>query len=342
MKKLISALLMAAVVPAVANSNYYNFVRQNQLPGNGQSATVIWDMPVVPVGMGISPLSLDSAGSMFQLWTIESASARSFLLDQKLVSTYLPIASITVTTLDPYPRAVRTRVDKPFTVTTKVQGLVPPKNNQKEQSSVLFSRYLGNYPADAPVLNPADVVAGTPFSSAYISANGETTLNFPASQLTIPNVIKATGEEHFTVNVLPGQGWPLTQIASASVQVWPIATGSISGIASGDQLRFQLPQIELILNDLYPRSDTYLLLFKGTTINGQAGTVVASFPLNSETSQSRVVRVPPLDSRIATDGTYTLALVSDTVYGRELLCNSVSFSVRRTLNINAMQTTFSD
>ncbi len=49
-----------------------------------------------------------------------------------------------------------------------------------------------------------------------------------------------------------------------------------------------------------------------------------------------MVNVSGLGSKITRNGTYSLALVSDTVYGRELL-NSVTFTVNRTLEVNAMQ-----
>jgi hypothetical protein len=128
-----------------------------------------------------------------------------------------------------------------------------------------------------------------------------------------------------------------SEIASAMVQVWPVASGQIKGISNGDKLRFQSPQVELLLNDLYPRSDTYLLLFEGTQYNGVDGTIVKAYPHDRETSSSQVLSVSELESKLTKDGDYTLVLVSETVFGREMLCDPVTFSIRRSIEVNAMQ-----
>jgi hypothetical protein len=341
MKTIVSLLLLGAVHASAAEKSYINFVRQIQQQA-GQNTGVMWDMPVAPVGEGPSPLSLDKDAAVFQLWTIEQSAVKDYLLDQKIVATYLPTSHITVTTLDPYPRAVRTRVDKPFSVTVNITGLVVRGNPSREQSSVLLKRCVGNYPVDHPLLDPAVVMASTPYSSRYLNTNGDTVLDFPASALTAADPTKASGEEFFSVHILPDQGYPLTQIASAHVQVWPVASGAIRGIAQGDRLRFQLPQIELLLNDLYPTSKTYLLLYEGDRVSPSEPVVVTSYPTERESSESRVLRVTGLDSKLTQDGTYTLALVSDTVYGRELLCDPVTFTTDRTLRVNGMLTEYSE
>ena len=48
------------------------------------------------------------------------------------------------------------------------------------------------------------------------------------------------------------------------------------------------------------------------------------------------------DSLATCKAEFPLALVSDTIYGRELLCEPVTFSVNRTLRINAMQVDMAD
>ena len=175
----------------------------------------------------------------------------------------------------------------------------------------------------------------------YLTKNGNTALAYGASALTATDPFKATGEEYFVVHALADGSVTQTQIASGFVQVWPRASGSIKGISPGDVLRFQMPQIELLLNDLYPTSDTYLLLYEGSSTSG-TGTIVTAFPMpDRATSESHVVSVTGLDSKFTHDGAYTLALVSDTAYGRDILY-SVPFSVNRTLHINTMMTEYTD
>ncbi len=336
---------MMAILPAMAGETHYvNFVRQKQ-----QATSIVWDMPVDPFGAAPSQMAIEKGGSLFQLWTIETEDAKDYLLDQKFVDAYLATADITITTLDPYARHPRTRIDQPFTVTINVNGLLTGANLPLSSKSVLLERHIANYPLDpvtqnlnASLMDPAKVTSGTPYSSAYLSQNGATVLKFPASALKATDPTKATGEEHFVVHSLTDANVTQTQIASAFVQILPIASGAIKGIASGDSIGFQIPQIELLLNDLYPRSDTYLLLFDGSQTSGTPKAIVTAFPMDREKSESHVLRVTGLDSKITTDGTYTLALVSDTVYGRELLTDPVTFSINRTLQVNAMQVNFSN
>ena len=344
MKSIATLLLIAALHANAASVSYVNFVRQNQ-----QGTGVVWDKPVASEGTGSSALAMESGGSLFQLWTIEQSSAKDYLLDQKLVGAYLPVADIRIITLDPDSVTPRTRVDQPFTVEIDVSGLLSGTGLPLASTTVLLERHIANYPAD-PVtgnvttgsLDPAQVTSGKPLSSGYITSNGKTVLKFPATALTATDPTKALGEEHFVVHALSDGTITQSQIASAHVEVWPVASGSIKGINNGDVLRFQAPKVEILLNDLYPRSDTYLLLFEGTQVNGVDGTVVVGYPMDRPASESKVIRIPDLDSKLTKDGTYTLAVVSDTVYGRELLGPTVTFSVNRTLKINAMQVNLSD
>lgn len=337
MKKTILFLLLGALHASAQTAGYVNFIRQNQ-----QGVGVVWDMPVEAVGASPSALSLEKGGALFQLWTVEQAVAKDYLLDQKLVGTYLPTADIKVTTLDPDGTVPRTRVDQPFTVEIKVAGLLTGLDLPEAASKVLLERHLGSYGAGQTALDPVVAVSGDPFTSAYIGENGRTVLRFSASSLTAADPTKAAGEEHFVVHALSDGKIDQSQIASGFIKVWPVASGAIKGISNGDKLRFQAPQLELVLNDLYPRSDTSLFLFEGTQVNGTEGTLVKAFPVDRETTMSTVIGVSELDSKIAGNGTYTLALISDTVYGRELICDPVTFTVNRTLQINAMQVNMTD
>jgi hypothetical protein len=332
-------LLLLAVVSAAGNpANNHHFIRQHQ-----QTSKLVWDMPVELIGQGPSALSLENGGALFQLWAIvTSAPPRDYLLDQKLVGAYLPKAEIKVVTLDPNGKVPRTRVDQPFRVEIQVSDLLTGVDLPLAASSVVLERHLANYPAGQSALDPVQAVSGTPADQGYLTANGQHVMMFPASGLTAADPTKACGEEHFVIHALPEGGSVQSQIASAMVQVWPVASGAIKGIATGDKLRFQVPQIELLLHDLYPRSDTYLMLFEGTQVNGAEGIIVNAFPMDRDASESHVLRVDGLASKLGEDGTYTLALISETVFGRELLCDPVTFDIRRTLRVNAMQVGYSD
>jgi hypothetical protein len=101
-------------------------------------------------------------------------------------------------------------------------------------------------------------------------------------------------------------------------------------------------RVELLLNDLYPRSDTSFMIYKGAAVNTGTGILVESFPMDRDAAESTVIRVDELDSKLTEDGTSTLALMSDTVFGTEFLCPPVTFQVKRSLQVNAMQVSYSD
>jgi hypothetical protein len=101
-------------------------------------------------------------------------------------------------------------------------------------------------------------------------------------------------------------------------------------------------RVELLLNDLYPRSDTSFMIYKGAAVNAGTGILVKSFPMDRDAAESTVIRVDELDSKLTEDGTSTLALMSDTVFGTEFLCPPVTFRVKRSLQVNAMQVSYSD
>ncbi len=319
MKHALPLLMVACIHAHAGTAGRVSFLRQQQ-----QGSGVVWDMPVSSNNTNPAPLSLANGGTLFQFWTVETQTAKDHLLDQKRMAAYLPTAGIKVRTLDPHTKQQRTRVDQPFTVEIQLDGLLTGTEFPLSASSVLIERHL--------VSNQDEQIAlsGTPARSAFISNNGKTVLRFEASSLAATDPTKASGEEHFVIHTLADGSDTQTQIASATVQILPVASGAIKGITQGETLRFQVPQLNLTLNDLYPRSDTHLMLFEGSQINGTQGEVIHSHPLDGDTTDSTTLQVSSLDSKITRDGTYTLALVSDTIYGRELLCDSLTFSVKRT------------
>jgi hypothetical protein len=331
-------LMLSAGCGFAQSSNYKNFVRQIQ-----QGSGVVWDMQnVAAKGAASSALLLETGGSLFQLWTINQSIPKDYLLDQKLVGAYLPKADVKITTLDPYVETC-TRVDQPFTVEIQVSDLISGTGIPEAASKVLLQRCLGAFSPGQTVLDPNTVAASTPLESSLITQNGKSTLRFSASALTASDPLKASGEEHFIINALADGSIKQTIISSAKIKVWPIATGSISGITSGTEYRGSIPTVQIALNDLYPRSDTFFMLYEGTPGSAGAGVLVRpSHPCDSTAPQSTNITSDELNTLITKDGTYTVALMSKTVFDTRLLCDTVTFSVKRTISVNAMQTYFSD
>lgn len=337
--KLLSLILVLSSLNSFAqSSSYKNIVRQTQ-----QGTGVVWDMQdVAAKDSAPSTLLLENGGSLFQLWTINQATVKDYLLDQKLVGAYLPKADIKITTLDPYPLATRTRIDQPFTVEVQVSDLINGTNIPEAASKVLLEQHVQAYAAGQSSIEPSEIASNKPLSSAYLSENGNTVLKFAASSITGADPTKASGEEHFVVHALADGSITQSQIASAKLQVWPLASGSITGIKDGGEYRYQIPTIQLNLKDLYPRSDTYLVLYPGTQINGVPGTLVKSYPWDSKVSTSLIIQSDEINALITQDGTYTVALMTTTIFDTRLLCDPVTFTVKRSITVNAMQVNYDD
>jgi hypothetical protein len=314
-----------------AGEGFVNFIRQQQ-----KTTGVVWSMPVVPVGNGPSQLPLEQDGALFQLWTIEQATAKDHLLDQKLVGAYLPSAAISIRTLDPYSAVPRTRADQPFTVTFNVSGLLSGAGLPEASTRVLLEHHIANYKGAQKSIPAAQALSGTPLSSSYLIANGTSEQTFAVTNLKAADATLATGEEHFVIHALGDDSAEQTQLATAHVQVWPVASGTIQGIAPGERVRFHAPALTVNLNDLYPRSNTWIQVYKGGPQLNTAGTQVTGsvLILDQDRSDSRMLTVSDYDTALTDDGTYTMELLTETPFGIDRL-HHVTFVVDRKLEIRA-------
>lgn len=282
---------------------------------------VVWDMPPSDATTSLPSETGSPRAALYQKWTIDESRGQT-LTDQWLAGSNFPSVRLRVRTLDPAGKSPRTRVDQPFKLEIEIAGLLSDLDLPLTASRLLIQRHLVPSNTGTETLR----VPSGAFSSAYLRDNGRTMLPFTASALTAKDPTMARGEELFEIHTLSGVGRLPTQLASARVQVLPVASGTIHGIRQGDKLDGgTLPQLTLTLTDLYPRSASHLLLFKGRQINGVEPVVLNSCVIDSDSCENRRIQVGDLASKITSDGFHTLALVSDTIYGRELLCEPVTF-----------------
>ncbi|MCW1926157.1 hypothetical protein OKA05_26605 [Luteolibacter arcticus] len=332
MKALLLSSLVLCSQAFAAGEGYTNFIRQTQ-----QETGVAWNMPVVSKGQAASSGVLEGKGSLFQLWTIEQANAKDYLLDQKLVGAYLPAASITVKTLDPYTKVPRTRADQPFTVTYTVSGLLAGTGLPLASTRVLMEHHTAAYTAAKQTSIPlTTALGGKPLTSAYITTNGTAALSFPVTNLKAADPSKVNGEEHFVIHALSDGTITQSQIATALVQVWPVASGGVQGITAGQKIRFNLPTLSATYTDVYPGSSIWLQIYKGPEKLGTEGAVLPGSTWNNtnEYSAGNLVSVSDYSSLATTDGIYTIEMLTRTPFGLERLSH-ITFSVDRTLQIRA-------
>jgi len=346
MKPLLIRLISIAVASiGMANGQaadfFTNFVRQVQRPPDGTPG-VSRDVSVAATGEQLSPLAIEDGGARFELWTVQSDPLTVYLLDSKLVGTYVPVANVSILTEDPYTYTgiPRTRADRPFTVNVEVNGLLSGATDPESSKSVKLLRHVQSYGAGGTDVN-VDRSQATLLSQVSLVSNGNFRLNYSVTSIPGADRSKVRGEERFTVFSLEDYMAPESQLSSMFVQIWPVADGAITGFTPNEKIRFKVPQITATMNDLYPDSRTYIQVYKGDPQLGTEGAVVpgSSLIVYNSIPESRTLIINDWDSVITEDGRWTMELLTATPFGIDRLAH-VSFDVDRTLEVNGSFTTF--
>ena len=346
----IALLASVGVSSAVDEAVYTNFIRQVQLP-----STVEWDASasVGPSGSQPSDLAINPGGARFDLWTIKavgSAPLVNYLLDTAYVGSYVPIGSVVIRSEDPYTLIPRTRADRPFYVDYTVTGLLSGATDPPASKSVKLLRHVQSYGVGGTGIN-LDRTQATLLSQVSISTNTDPAQTLTYTLTSIPGAdrTKVRGEERFSIfSILDSRTEgsvtytvPETQISSQFIQIWPVADGTISGVAENQTFRFAMPQLTLTLNDLYPGSTTFAQVYKGNPVLGTTGTVVPGSALvlpSDSLPQNRVLTLTNYDTIFGSDGRWTMELLTKTPFGTDRLAY-VSFNVDRTIETNGSFTT---
>ena len=308
---------------------YTNFIRQVQYPG-----AIEWDVSVEPSGQQLSALAINPGGARFEMWTVRSSPLASFLLDSSYVGTYIPVALVAVQSEDSSYSIPRTRADRPFTVNITVSGMLNGPTDPVSSKSVNFLRYVQSYGVAGTGVG-LDRTQATVLTESSITANGVLNLTFILNSVPGANRSKVRGEERFSLFSLPDYQAPASQLASQTIQIWPVADGTIAGITQNQLIRFSLPQVTLILNDLYPNSTTYAQVYRGDPQLGTVGIVVpgSGLVINDSAPQSRVLNLTKYDAIFDSDGRWTIEILTVTPFGVDRLAY-VSFDLDRTIQLN--------
>jgi len=326
----IAAVSMAGL-SAQTNYTYTNFIRQIQMPSG-----VEWELSNISAsGQRDSGLSVSDDGARFELWTIKSNPLTSYLLDSKFVGAYIPTSTLKIGSEDPYTLIPRTRADRPFWVDVGVTGLSSVLTAPAAAKSVTLLRHVQAYPAGGTG-DSINRTLATLLTQSSIGSNGAQRLTYQLTSIPGADRTKVRGEERFSVFSLADLLSPASQLSSQYIQIWPVATGSISGIKDGDSFRAKIPTSNVAAVDLYPDSTTYLQIYKGSAVLGTVGTVIpASVMLGDGNKPKDDARPVDLDSYITEDGPWTVELITSTPFGLDRLAK-VTIDVRRSLQVNSL------
>jgi hypothetical protein len=288
-----------------------------------------------------SEMPIDPGGARFELWTVTSDLSAEYLLSSTYVATYMPVSTVTIRSEDQTSPLPRTRADRPFQVVVNMAGLLEGDDEPDASKKVNFYHHVQSYGADGDGTN-LDRGLATVIADGSLEKNGDHTFAYAIHSVPSANLAKARGEERFSVFSLADEasGAPIAELASQTIQVWPVADGAIAGLTNNQKIKFRLPQLTLTLNDLYPMSTTYVQAYKGAPALGTVGKVVpgSALALNEPAPQSRTLVVDNYDEVVDSDGQWTFELVTSTPFGIDRLAY-VTFQVNRSLDVRGATTT---
>jgi hypothetical protein len=328
--------MIGGVNAQVANDNFTNFIRQVQLPDADIQRTV--DVP--PAGQIESPLEINPTGARFELHTVQIEPFESRLIANRYVGAYVPLGEVAIRTEDVNSSVPRTRADRPFYVDVTISGLREGNDFPESSKKVKFYHHVQSYGVGADGTN-IDRTQATLSSQVYLNKNEFQTLTYAISLIPGANRASIRGEERFSVFSLADFQAPESELSSQTVQIWPVAYGTISGITEGETVEFSTPTLTLAVNDIYPDARIYAQIYKGEKRNdGFVGAVVpgSAVAVNESVPQNRLLTVNNWDSIITDNGTWTMELLTFTPFGIDRL-HAVTFNVDRTISIRSSVTT---
>lgn len=327
-------LIASFVFGSIARTQDYTyFVRQIQMPDEAE-----WDVSVNQQGSQQSPLAINPNGARFELWTVRSNPLTSYLLDTTYVNSYVPVATVNITSEDPYSVIPRTRADRPFQVSITVTGMSLDPTAPEAARTVKLLRHAQAYSGND---NGTNVNRGQAnlITQGSLNNNGQHSLSYTVTSIPGADRTKVRGEERFSVFSVADYQAPESQLSSKFIQIWPITDSSINGLNSGDIIKGKAPNINVHLNDLYPDSFTYAQVYEGPQQLGVAGVRVpgSSILVDSSVPRSERLVLKDWDTVIPTDGIWTLEVITVTPFGTDRL-GHVSFEVDRAIKINGSVT----
>lgn len=266
------------------------------------------------------------------------------LLAEKTVGTYIPEASITLTSQDSHIPA-RTRADQPYQLQINV-GKLPPLEEQVPAGSPRIVSVEQSYKLYHPTLFlPAGTGAGEGRYSSGLELSKNGTFSLPSVYQQLPGTAptQSTGEETFTATVKIGANNTKSSIASGTIQIWPVAKVEIQGIPANARFLNVPTNIQVDMSNLYPDSVTYARIYSGPPKLGATGNTIGSSVIsyNTYSPQKAVVPLSGLGSFIDADGIYTVEVVTITPFNNRQpeRVAYASFEIDRTIEVNASTTT---
>lgn len=329
----VAALARAAF--AETPEGYENFIWQIQRPSGLE-----WSMPVPHAGSKPAELPIEEGGATFELWTIKGpplvSNAVSYHLNTAYVGVYAPVAKVEIFAPDQSSTGVpRTRADIPFSVHFTISGLRSGEGDPPASKSVNLTHHVQSY---GPAGNgqQVDPSQATLLKQWQISRNEVEKLDDIYSSLPGADFTLLRGEERFSVFSLKDGGNPAQQLATGTIQVWPVEAGAITGVTKGQIVRGKIPAMNFRIDRLFPGSKTFVQYYKGNMTAAPTRvetTLPIGIPNTGDHPLDRDMPWTSWDGYIDEDGPWSVELWTDGVFGAERVAG-LDFTVNRSLRVN--------
>jgi hypothetical protein len=198
---------------------------------------------------------------------------------------------------------------------------------------VKFDHVMMSY--DETTHQPAAGAGYVSVGNTELTKIGDTVIFHEITNLTGADLTQVEGEEVFTVTTFADFGTDVSTLDSQRLQVWPIATGSLTGIDS--TVRYvDIPTIYVECVDLYPKSETYVRGYLGTPSTNPVNPFLlpASYvKIADSIPQDREMVLKDLNELFEKEGPYTLELLHETPFGYDILDQIYPMRVDRTIEV---------
>lgn len=261
-----------------------------------------------------------------------------YFLDKKVLGFYLPKATVRVVSQDP-AIPVRTRADKPYQLQITTSGMTTDADAPLSAQKVLFTHTGINFTGKYVQGDNVEYLM-----NSFYTGNVSPSYTPVYTRLVPMAPTKAMGIERFTVSSLSDSGTSTTSIlASQQLIVWPVTEATVTGVIEGETIKDFLPNLRIELKDLYPKSTTYVQMYRGAPALGTLGDVILSTLRVHDTvvPQNEIITLTNWDNFLVDDGVYTLEVITETPFdgGAPERLAYVSFNVKRNIMVRGQATT---
>lgn len=336
-----TALTVASIPPAHALEGVILQV-ETSLAGEPLVQTI----PLSIAASTISSIPFLGSKAVFQLYGVIDTAYQDpgdignlRLLDEKTLG--VCSATLTPTSLDPWigPGGIRrTRADYSYGVNIKVEGMPEDGTNVSNWIQLDCAYKAEDARTDLPT-------AQGDYPYHYDWLKNTTTAGITADvaqNLPVPEGIarrKAQGSETWTVNTQPDYAAFQSQLASATVQIWPVADASFEKLTARETYLSTPQDAGVVVRDIYPSAEVWVQFYKGEVQAGVTASKINSthFDNKSDLPQQARLSLFELNNLLKEDGVYTLEVVTRTPFNQKKpeTISTITFSMRRSLKVVA-------